>query len=128
SAAILAVAKDRRIERGAMGPQLMRAPGDRQQRDPAHSPAGIVDHAIKGDGALAAFVIGMYALALGTAAFCETEINAAALRTRQAGDNSPIDFPGRLLAEGPGEKRRRGRMARDQQDSRGVLVETMHET
>ena len=34
-AAIFAVAEDRRAERGAMGAQLMRAPGHRQQRKPA---------------------------------------------------------------------------------------------
>src|SRR3954451_23904275 len=62
AAAILAVAEDRGAERGAMDAQLMRAPGHRQQRDPARLDARMIEHPVIGDGALAALVIGMYAL------------------------------------------------------------------
>ena len=129
-AAILAVAEDRRAERGAMGAQLMRAPGDRQQRDPARPAAGMVDHAVIGDGALAAsrrHARARARLALAPPPLESAEIDAAPLRPRQAGDDRPIDFPGRLLAEGPGEKRRGRRVTRDQQHARGVLVEPVHE-
>src|SRR3954471_12332804 len=94
AAAILAVAKDRRAERGAMDAQLMRAPGNRQQRDPARLDASVIENPVIGDRALAALVVGMHALTpattFGAAALRKPEIDAAPLRARQSGDDRPV--------------------------------------
>src|ERR1700728_4936287 len=61
-AAILAVAEDRCADRRAMRAKLVRAPGQRQQREPARPIAGAIDDGVIGDRILAV-VVGMNTLA-----------------------------------------------------------------
>ncbi len=73
--AIFAVAQDRSAERGAMGAQLMRTPGDRQERKPTRPVADMVHHAVIGARALAVLVIGLHSLAAGTNPLGERQID-----------------------------------------------------
>src|SRR5436305_14754429 len=88
----------------------------------------MIDDAVIGDGALA-FLIGMDALAAANpGALRQREIDAALAQLRQPNRDRPIDLSGGLVAKRPGEERRSGGIAGDQQDARSVLVETVHET
>ena len=103
AAAIFAVAQDRRAHRHAMGAQLMGAPGDGHQRQPGRAPAGMLDHAVIGDGA-PALLVGLHLLAMAAALLGERQVDAA-LRVAWAcrRPSGPVDLARLLLAKGGGE-------------------------
>src|SRR2546421_7304866 len=87
----------------------------------------MIDDGVIGDRALA-FLIGLDALAAANAgALRQREIDAALAQLRQSNRDRPIDLSGGLVAKRPGEERRSGGIAGDQQDARRVLVETVHQ-
>ncbi len=134
-AAIFEVADDRRADRGQVDADLMRAAGQRLDRQPGEFLAGGVDHDIVGDRVLGALARGidrghaLVAAARAVAAFLrQRRLDRAALDTGHALDQRPVD----LLRVAGGQRARqlrRGRHgARDDEDTGGIAVETVDET
>ncbi len=122
-AAILAVAEDRRSDRRHMSPQLVCPAGDRIHRDPGQRLAGMRDGSIIGDGALAVILVFDDAFAGRARQFRQPPIDTSLPRLRQSDHGRPIDFPGRLVAKGAGEKPGRRHGAGQHQNAARVLVE-----
>src|SRR6266566_9424781 len=107
AAAIFAVADDWGAERGAMRAQLMGAPGDRHQREPARAVAGVIHHPVIGDRALAVLIIGLNPLtppgAAGPGSLGERQIDAPLRDFGQADNRRPVGLAGCLFAKSAGE-------------------------
>src|SRR5579863_5518791 len=106
-AAIFTVAEDRRSQGDAMNPELMRASGDRLQREPGETLAGKRDRAVVGEGALALVFVRRHALAVFARKFRQSLVDLAAARLGHAHDHGPIDLAHGLIAEGLAELRRK---------------------
>ena len=87
--AVFRVTEDRRADRGAMGAQLVRASGHRQQGEPACLAAYIVDHTVMGNRTLAVLGIGTNPLTLAAGKLGERQVDAPLPQLRQPDDYSP---------------------------------------
>ena len=128
AAAVLAVAQDRRAERGTVRAQLVRAPGARHQLDPSRLMAGAVDHPIVGDRALPSSSSSRMRSKPLPPLLAEREVDAAALGKRNADRDRPVGLRRLAALERAGEERRRARGAAEQQNAAGVAVEPMGKT
>src|SRR5690349_24296198 len=75
--AILRVAENRCADRGAMRAQLVRAPGDRHQREPTGLRSDAVDHLVVGVGASPPLVVGTDALAAKSGHLRKLQVDAS---------------------------------------------------
>ncbi len=126
-AAIFRIAEDRHADRRAMRAQLMRPPGNRQQCQPARALAGIVDDAVIGDRVFAFVGVGAHPFAIAPVFFGERQADPPLRGLRPADGERPIGLARRLVAKGPGQKRRRRGGAGDDENAARVLVEPMDE-
>src|SRR6516164_7802854 len=129
-AEIFGIADDRMTDMGGMGAELVGASGDRAHAEPGELLAGLVDDRIERDG-VAGFVGTMasdaHALALRPALLGQPGRNATLLRFRNALHQRPVDLAGGAGAERLGQLLRREPRPGDDEHTRGVAVEPVHQ-
>ena len=74
---VFGIAEDRRAECGAMGAQLMRSSGHRQQGEPARLGTHAVDHTVISDGVLTLLGIGADPFTLTAGELGQRQVDAA---------------------------------------------------
>ncbi len=124
---VFCIAQDRGPDRGAMGAQLMRPPGDRHQGEPAHPVARAVDHPIIGYGMPALVAVGPHPFAMPPGCFGERQIDPALGRLGQSDRDSPVGLSHPLFAKSAREEPR-GRCSPGQhQNAARLLVEAVNQ-
>jgi hypothetical protein len=126
--AILAIAHDRVADGRHVDAQLVGAAGERLKLDPGGAIARTVDHAIAGarGQAVLAFV-DHHLFAARARLLGQRQFDHAVADFGNAHDQRPVDLARGAARESLGEEGRAARRARDEQDARGVLVETVDE-
>ena len=127
---VFRVADDRMIDVRHVGAQLMRAAGDRLEREPRQQWPGGFHHRVIGHGvagALLAVARDAHERLVFALLLDEVGRDAALLHLGNAGDQRPIDLARRARAESLCQSGRRKARLGDQQAAGGILVEPVHQ-